>query len=81
MGSFTYSMACPTIRVARLEGQRDRRALSRGLSKVRGNGQKRGQGQCVTGLRTHYADHIYSSVELSLATKHCAFLSQFGAIG
>lgn len=28
----------------------------------------------VTGLRTRYADHIYSSVGLSLMTKHCAFL-------
>ena len=34
-----------SVREARLEGRRDRRARSRGLGKVRGDGQERGQGQ------------------------------------
>ena len=38
-----YIACC--VREARLEGRRDRRARSRGLGKVRGDGQERGQGQ------------------------------------
>jgi len=43
LGEETYSFH--PVREARLEGRRDRRARSRGLGKVRGDGQERGQGQ------------------------------------